>query len=115
MIDIGYWIKDTRPQPDSVNVPEDTIIAITFTQEVNRHTLNARNILILDGDQGGRLISDRFLFHYETEKRTLFVYLKEDAPRLGSGNRIEIIVTGRIAKYRHERMEVPFHIRFTTR
>ncbi|MFD0671263.1 Ig-like domain-containing protein [Cohnella sp. GCM10027633] len=115
MIDIGYWIKDTHPYPDAVDVPDDTIIAIAFTQDVNRHTLNARNILILDGNQGGKLISEKFLYHYEQEKHTLFVYLKEEADRLGSGNRIEIILTGRITNYRNEQMEVPFHLRFTTR
>lgn len=115
MIDIGYWIKDTRPHPDAVDVPDDTIISIAFTHEINRHTLNARNILILDGNQGGKLISEKFLYHYDQDKQTLLIYLKEDADRFGPGNRIEVILTGRITNYRNEQMEVPFHLQFTTR
>lgn len=114
MIDVGYWIKETRPNPDATNIPGDTIIAISFANEIQRHTLNARNILILDGNQGGKLISERFLYHYDQEQNTLFIYLKEDAERLGSRNKIEIILTGRITNYRNEQMEVPFHLRFTT-
>lgn len=115
MIDIGYWIKDTHPHPDAVGVPEETLISITFYHEMNSHSLNARNILILDGNQGGKLISDHFLFHYEPERKTLLVYLKEDAMRFGPNNSIEVILTGRIANLRNERMEVPYHLRFTTR
>ncbi|MFC5530601.1 Ig-like domain-containing protein [Cohnella yongneupensis] len=114
MIDIGYWIKDTHPHPDAAGVPEDTLISISFNQEINRYTLNARNILILDGNQGGKLISERFLFNYDSDRRTLFIYLKEDAERLGPRNRVEVILTGRIANHRNERMDVPYHIRFTT-
>jgi hypothetical protein len=109
------WIKETHPQPESRDIPEDTLISITFQQEINRHTLNTRNILILNGNQGGRLISDSFLYRYIAEERTLYIYLKADAERLGSNNTIEIIVTGRIANYRNARMEIPFSLRFTTR
>lgn len=114
MIDIGYWIKETRPQPDAVGVPADTVISISFTQEINRHTLNARNVLILNASQGGKLVSDRFLFHYETDDRTLHIYLKKDETPPDPGSRIEVILTGRIANYRNEQMRVPFHLCFTT-
>ncbi|MFC4597518.1 Ig-like domain-containing protein [Cohnella hongkongensis] len=111
----GEWIKETHPQPDSMEVPEDTLISITFYPEINRNTLNTRNILILDGNNGGRLISNRFLYRYEQEARTLLIYLKEEAERLGAGNTIEIILTGRIANIRNQRMEIPYHLRFTTK
>jgi len=114
MIDLKSWIQDTHPQPEAEDVPEDTLISITFNQEVNRNTLNMRNILILDGNQGGRLISNRFLFHYDSSKRTLFIYLKADAERLGPGNVVEIILTGRICNFSNEKMDIPFHLRFTT-
>jgi hypothetical protein len=112
---LSEWILETNPQPDSNNIPEDTLVAIVFRQDINRNTLNTRNILILDGSKGGQLISDRFLFRYELVEKTLIIYLKEDAERLGSKNTIEIIVTGRIANYKNEKMEIPFHLRFTTR
>lgn len=115
MIDIGYWIQDTHPHPNAVGVPEDTLISITFFHEMNSHSLNARNILILDGNQGGRLISEHFLYHYDSQRKTLLIYLKEDAKRFGPDNFIEVILTGRIANQRNERMEVPFHLRFHTR
>jgi hypothetical protein len=115
MIHTDYWIKETNPQPGSTDIPEDTLISITFNHEINRHTLNTRNILILDGNEGGRLISSRFLFNYDSDKKTLFIYLKEEAERLGSGNLIEIILTSRIADFRNNRMDIPYHLRFTTR
>jgi hypothetical protein len=114
-MNLSEWILETYPQPDANNIPEDTLVSIAFRQEINRHTLNARNVLILDGNKGGQLISDRFLFRYESEEKTLIIYLKEDAERLGSNNTIEIIVTGRIANYTNAKMEIPFHLRFTTR
>jgi hypothetical protein len=112
---LSEWILETNPQPDANNIPDDTLISIVFRQEINRNTLNTRNILILDGNKGGQLITDRFLFRYDSEEKTLIIYLKEDAERLGSKNTIEIIVTGRIANYKSEKMEIPFHLRFVTR
>lgn len=112
---LSEWILETNPQPDAKDIPEDTLVAIVFRQDINRNTLNTRNILILDGSKGGQLISDRFLFRYELVEKTLIIYLKEDAERLGAKNTIEIIVTGRIANYKNEKMEIPFHLRFTTR
>ncbi|MFB9280212.1 Ig-like domain-containing protein [Cohnella cellulosilytica] len=112
---IEEWIKETHPQPNAVGVPEDTLIAISFRQDINRNTLNTRNILVLDGNHGGRLISSRFLYRYESDKRRLLIYLKEEAERLGAGNTIEIILTGRIANVRNSRMEIPYHLRFTTK
>ncbi len=109
------WIKATFPQPNAEGVPEDTLIAISFHREINRNTLNMRNILVLDGNNGGHLISSRFLYRYEPDKRTLFIYLKEEAERLGSGNTIEIIVAGRIADVHSRKMGIPFHLRFTTK
>ncbi|RKP53103.1 hypothetical protein D7Z26_15335 [Cohnella endophytica] len=109
------WIKETHPQPNATDVPEDTLVSITFHEDINRNTLNARNILVLDGNQRGRLISERFLFRYDSESKTLFIYLKEEEERLGPNNTIEIIVTGRIANFHDKRMEIPFHLRFTTR
>ncbi|XID92789.1 Ig-like domain-containing protein [Paenibacillaceae bacterium WGS1546] len=109
------WIRKTHPQPGDKDIPEDTLISIVFNQDINRHTLNTRNILVLDGNQGGRLISDRFLFRYETEDKTLLIYRKSEAERLGSQNTIEIILTGRIANLRSVKMTYPFHLRFTTR
>lgn len=108
------WIKETQPLPESHDIPENTLISITFQQEINRHTLNMRNILILNGNSGGRLISNCFLYRYIAEERTLYLYLKADAERLGSNNTIEIIVTGRISNHRNMRMEIPFSLRFTT-
>jgi hypothetical protein len=112
---LSEWILETNPQPDAKDIPEDTLVSIVFRQDINRNTLNTRNILILDGSKGGQLISDRFLFRYELVEKTLIIYLKEDAERLGAKNTIEIIVTGRIANYKNEKMEIPFHLRFTTR
>lgn len=109
------WIKETHPQPEARGIPEDTLISIVFNQDINRNTLNTRNILVLDGSQGGRLISDRFLFRYEAEDKTLLIYRKSDSERLGSLNTIEIILTGRIANLRNAKMAYPFHLRFTTR
>jgi len=109
------WIKETHPQPNAEGVPEDTLISISFLQDINRNTLNTRNILVLDGNNGGRLISSRFLYRYESDKRTLLIYLKDEAERLGAGNTIEIILTGRIANIRNRRMEIPYHLRFTTK
>jgi hypothetical protein len=112
---LNEWIKETHPQPEAADIPEDTLITITFHQEINRNTLNTRNILILDGNNGGRLISSRFLFRYESDSRTLFIYSKDEFEQLGARNTIEIILTGRIANIRNVRMEVPYHLRFTTR
>ncbi|MCD9020882.1 Ig-like domain-containing protein [Cohnella silvisoli] len=109
------WIKETHPQPEARGIPEDTLISIIFNQDINRNTLNTRNILILDGNRGGRLISNRFLYRYDADFRTLTIYLKDDAERPGSNNTIEIILTGRIANYQNNRMEIPFHFRFATR
>ncbi len=113
-MEINDWIRETHPQPEAINIPDDTHISITFKQDINRHTLNTRNVLILDGKQGGRLISNRFLYRYDPDARTLFIYLKEDSERLGSNNTVEIIVTGRIANFNNGRMEIPFHLRFKT-
>ena len=115
MTGLDQWIKETKPQPNAVDIPEDTLIAITFGMDINRNTLNTRNILVLDGNQGGRLISDRFLFRYVAETRVLFIYLKSDIERLGSNNTIEIILTSRIANIRNQKMDIPYHLRFTTR
>jgi hypothetical protein len=115
MIDTNNWIKESHPQPNATEIPEDTLISISFNEDINRHTLNMRNVLILDGNQGGKLISNRFLYHYDTDKKMLFIYLKEDAERLGTKNTIEIIITGRIADFKNNRMEIPYHLRFTTR
>ncbi len=112
---IEDWIKATNPQPNAEGVPEDTLIAISFHQEINRNTLNMRNVLILDGNNGGRLISSRFLYRYESDKRTLFIYLKEESERLGAGNVIEVILTGRISNINHKKMDIPYHLRFTTK
>jgi len=109
------WIKATNPQPNSADVPEDTLISISFNQEINRNTLNTRNVLILDVNGGGRLISDRFLFRYESGDKILYIYLKDEADRLGKKSTIEIILTDRIANIRNARMPYPFHFRFTTR
>ncbi len=108
------WIKETSPQPNAEGVPEDTLIAISFFQDINRNTLNTRNILILDGNSGGRLISERFLYRYESDKRLLLIYLKEESERLGAGNMIEIILTGRISNIRNKKMGFPYHLRFKT-
>lgn len=112
---INEWIRETQPQPNAKNIPEDTLVSIIFNQDINRHTLNTRNILVLDGNHGGRLISDRFLFRYDSEQKTLLIYLKADVQRLGSNNTIEIIITGRISNFRSNKMEIPFHLRFTTK
>lgn len=109
------WIKDTYPQPNAVDVPEDTLISIAFRQEINRNTLNSRNILVLDGNRGGRLISDRYLLRYEPQSRILYIYLKDNSKKLVPNNEIEIILTGRIANHRNKTMEIPFHLRFRTR
>jgi hypothetical protein len=114
-MDLSEWILETNPQPDANNIPEDTLVSIVFRQDINQLTLNTRNVLILDGNRGGQLISDRFLFRFDSNEKTLFIYLKEDAERLGSQNTIEVIVTGRIANYKGLKMEIPFHLRFTTR
>ena len=108
------WILDIHPHPDAAGVPVDTLISIQFAQDMNRHTLNARNILILDGNEGGRLISDRFAFAYNPEVKRLLIYFKESAAGFGRRNRIEIIVTGRIANQRNESMGVPVQFWFTT-
>jgi hypothetical protein len=113
-MDLSEWILETNPQPDANNIPEDTLVSIVFRQAINRLTLNTRNVLILDGNKGGQLISDRFLFRYESQEKTLFIYLKEDAERLGPKNTMEIIVTGRITNNKNEKMGIPFHLRFTT-
>ncbi len=112
---LDEWIKETNPQPNAMDIPDDTLVSITFNQDINRHTLNTRNILILDGKLGGTLITNRFLFRYDSDKRNLLIYLKDEAERLGSNNAIEIIVTGRVTNYRNVRMGTPFHLRFTTR
>jgi len=109
------WIKGTHPQPNAVGVPDNTLIKISFHQDINRNTLNTRNVLVLDGSNGGRLISSRFLYRYEPDERNLLIYLKDAADRLGSGNTIEIILTGRISNVRNRKMEIPFHLRFTTK
>lgn len=114
-MEFNDWIRETCPQPDAIDIPQDTLISITFNQDMNTNTLNSRNILILDGNQGGRLISDRFLYRYLADLKTLFIYFKEDMDGLGASNIIEIIVTGRISNYKNVRMEIPFHMRFTTR
>lgn len=113
MIELGYWIKETNPRPNAAGVPADKAITIAFTQEINRHTLNARNIVILNASQGGKLISDLYLFHYETESRTLHIYRNEEASAPEPNSRIEVILTGRIANYRNEMMKVPFHLCFS--
>lgn len=115
MINTNDWIKESNPQPNAIDIPDDTLISITFHQDINRHTLNSRNVLILDGNQGGKLISNHFLYHYDVDKKTLFIYLKENEKRLGPRNTIEIIITGRIANFKNNRMEIPYHLRFTTR
>ncbi|TFE29383.1 Ig-like domain-containing protein [Cohnella luojiensis] len=109
------WIKETNPQPDATDVPVDTLVSIIFHQDINRHTLNTRNILILDGSHGGTLISNRFLYRYDSDLKTLFIYLKDDADRFKPNNKIEIIVTGRISNYKNVKMGIPFHLIFTTR
>jgi hypothetical protein len=115
MIETDNWIKASHPQPNAADMPDDTLISITFSQNINRHTLNSRNILILDGNHGGKLISNRFLYHYDVDKKLLFIYLKTNAERLGPENAIEIIITGRIADFKNNQMEIPYHLRFTTR
>ncbi|MFC5470712.1 hypothetical protein ACFPPD_18655 [Cohnella suwonensis] len=109
------WIRETHPQPESEDVPDSTLISIAFRKEMNRLTLNMRNILVLDGNNGGRLISDRFLYRYETERRTLLIYRKDESETLGPRNSIEIILTGRIADNRNAKMNIPFHFNFKTR
>ncbi|MFC5404967.1 Ig-like domain-containing protein [Cohnella soli] len=109
------WIDETHPQPDATDVPESTLVSIAFRKEMNRLTLNTRNILVLDGNNGGRLISDRFLYRYEAAQRKLLIYRKEDSEALGPRNTIEIILTSRIADSQNEKMSIPFHLRFTTR
>ncbi|RED65011.1 Ig-like domain-containing protein [Cohnella lupini] len=112
---LNEWIKETNPQPNSFNVPDDTLVSITFNQDINRNTLNTRNILILDGKLGGTLITNRFLFRYDADNRNLLIYLKDDADRLGSNNAIEVIITGRVSNYHNVRMGIPFHLRFMTK
>jgi len=108
------WIKETNPQPNAEGVPEDTLISIYFLQDINRNTLNTRNILVLDGNNGGKLISDRFLYRYESNERMLLIYLKDESDRLGAGNMIEIILTGRISNTKNKKMGIPYHLRFKT-
>jgi hypothetical protein len=114
-MDVNEWIKETHPQPIASDIPEDTLVSIVFKQEINPNTLNMRNVLILDGNKGGQLISHRFLYRYEPELKTLFIYLKEDSEKLESNNTIEVIVTGRISNHKNYKMDIPFHLQFTTR
>ncbi|TVY01161.1 hypothetical protein [Cohnella terricola] len=115
MLGVSDWIKEAHPQPDVMGFPAATLTSITFHKQINRNTLTERNILILDGNNGGRLISSRFLYRYEADTKTLIIYLKEDSDRLDSNHMIEIIMTGRISDVRNRKMEVPYHLRITTR
>jgi hypothetical protein len=108
------WISDTEPCPDAENVCARDLVSIRFRQEMNRNCFNARNILILDGNEGGKLITDRFLFRYHADSSTLIISFKETGAGFGSGQSIEVIVTGRIVNGSNESMDMPYYLRFKT-
>lgn len=114
MTAITPWIRATYPHNGAEDVPEDTGISISFACNINRNTLNNRNIIILDGNQGGKLISDRFVLHYDADTMTLHISLKAGEEKLGPRNTVEVIVTGRVANYSNEQLGMPFHLRFVT-
>ncbi|MFC5701721.1 Ig-like domain-containing protein [Cohnella faecalis] len=108
------WILATEPSPDARNVPSEMHISIHFKEDMSRHTLNARNILILDGMDGGRLISNRFAYRYHAEKNMLQIYFKDRGDGFACGNDIEVILTGRIANASNVTMDIPYSFHFST-
>lgn len=108
------WILGTDPRPGSTNVSQGTPISIRFAMPVNRHSLNARNILVLDGCKGGKLISEQFAFQYSPETNTLRIYFKEQGCCFEGQNDVEVILTDRITNARNEKMGTPYQFRFTT-
>ena len=108
------WIIATTPVYDAKDVPSTTGITITFNQDMDVETLNMDNIIVYEGKHS-RVISDLFNYEYSMETRTLGITFKVPGNSFGTGNGINVYVTGDVCNKLHYKMDKAFVTGFSTR
>lgn len=109
-----HWISKTVPA-DKAQV-EDTHSAITvvFTKAMNPASLNADNILVLDGKHGDANISGLFDYAYTPDTRTLKLEFIDPASDYGTDNGIQVVITGKVEDAEKKPMNEEYSFGFST-
>jgi hypothetical protein len=107
------WVISAIPPYDAKDV-SSTAITLKFNQDMDPDTLNMKNIIILEGKHS-RIISDLFKYEYNTNSRELNISFIDPDNNYGSGNGIDVYVTGDVRNKKGQRMEKSFVTGFSTR
>jgi hypothetical protein len=108
------WITATTPTYDAKDIPSTSGITINFNQDMDAETLNMNNIIIYESKHS-RIISGLFKYEYNMESRTLNISFILPGNSYGTGNGINVYVTGDVCNNLHQKMDKAFVTGFSTR
>lgn len=108
------WIIATTPPYDAKDIPSTTSITVTFNQDMDAETLNMDNIVVYEGKHS-RVISDLFKYEYNIETRTLTISFIIPDNSFGTGNGVNVYITGDVCNKLHQKMGMAFVTGFSTR
>ncbi|SEU15059.1 Ig-like domain-containing protein [Paenibacillus sp. NFR01] len=110
----GSWISATVPANNAQVEDTHSAISVMFTKAMNPASLNAENILGLDGKHGDANISSLFDYAYTLDTRTLTLEFKDPASDYGTDNGIQVVITGKVEGADKKPMNEEYSFGFST-
>jgi len=107
---VNNWIQSTTPAKNDQNVDDLTGIKIIFNADMDPNTLNSRNIYVVE-EMHNHLVSNHLAFQYDAPSRTLSIQPLD----YGSGNAVDVTITGRVTNINHEYMGKDYMFNFAVK
>lgn len=108
------WIISTKPQSHSKCILPSTGIDIVFKYDMDERSLN-EDTIIVNEVKYNRIISRLLNYEYDTHTRTLHLSFIQSGNSFGSGNSINVYITGKVSNSHNHLMGKTYYFGFTTK